>query len=156
MQNEIFRSSHRRCSVKKDVLKNFANFTGKHLCRSLFFNKVAGLKNFIKKRLQLRCFTVGFSPNMVGRKCGKLELGGRGREFQRVNLRTLRQTCLASRMRSNSFSLCIWNLQQYQHYKPPIFKNVLKVISLECLLCPISLFYQFLIYFDTRNFLKLG
>ena len=35
-----FRSSHRRCTLKKDVLKNFAKFTGKHL----FFNKVAGLR----------------------------------------------------------------------------------------------------------------
>ena len=26
------RSSHRRCSVKKGVLRNFAKFTGKHLC----------------------------------------------------------------------------------------------------------------------------
>ena len=25
------------------VLKNFTKFTGKHLCQSLFFNKVAGL-----------------------------------------------------------------------------------------------------------------
>ena len=25
---------HRRCSIKKAVLKNFAIFTGKHLCRS--------------------------------------------------------------------------------------------------------------------------
>ena len=38
----IFRSSHRRCSVKKGVPRNFAKFTGKHLCQSLFFNKVAG------------------------------------------------------------------------------------------------------------------
>ena len=30
------------CSVKKSVLKNIAKFTGKHLCQSLFFNKVAG------------------------------------------------------------------------------------------------------------------
>ena len=30
------RSSHRRCSVKKGVLKNFVNFTGKHLCWCLF------------------------------------------------------------------------------------------------------------------------
>ena len=29
---------------KKGVLKNFAKFTGKHLCQSLFFNKVAGKK----------------------------------------------------------------------------------------------------------------
>ena len=35
------RSSHQRCSVKKGVLVNFAKFTGKHLCHSLFFNKVA-------------------------------------------------------------------------------------------------------------------
>ena len=36
------RSSHRRCSIKKGVLRNFTKFTGKHLCRSLFFNKVVG------------------------------------------------------------------------------------------------------------------
>ena len=33
---DLFRSSHQRCSVKKGVLKTFANFTGKHLCWSLF------------------------------------------------------------------------------------------------------------------------
>ena len=38
-----FRSSHRRCSVKKGALRNFAKLTGKYLCQSLFFNKVAGL-----------------------------------------------------------------------------------------------------------------
>ena len=39
-------------------LKNFAIFTGKHQCRSLFFNKNAGLQvyNFIKRRLQHRYF----------------------------------------------------------------------------------------------------
>ena len=37
-------------SVTRDV-KNFAKTTEKHLCQSLFFNKVADLKacNFIKK-----------------------------------------------------------------------------------------------------------
>ena len=49
----LYRSSHRKCSVIKGVLRNFAKFTGKHLCQSLFFNKVAGLRppasNFIKK-----------------------------------------------------------------------------------------------------------
>ena len=34
------RSSHQRCSMKKDNLKNFAKFTAKHLYQSLFFNKV--------------------------------------------------------------------------------------------------------------------
>ena len=78
-----------KCFVKKDVLKNFANFTGKHLCWSLFWqnthwmwsvekvflkffqisqeNTCVGVslikfvKNFIKKRLQHRCFPVKFA-----------------------------------------------------------------------------------------------
>ena len=29
--------------MKKVVLRNFTKFTGKHLCQSLFFNKVPGL-----------------------------------------------------------------------------------------------------------------
>ena len=33
------RSSHRRCSVRKAVLRNFAKFTRKHLRRSLFLKK---------------------------------------------------------------------------------------------------------------------
>ena len=55
-----YRSSRQRCFIKKVVLKKFAIFTGKYLCRSIFFNKVAGLWacNFIKKRLQHRCFPV--------------------------------------------------------------------------------------------------
>ena len=35
--------------VWKVVLRNFTKFTGKHLCQSLFFSKVACLCNFIKK-----------------------------------------------------------------------------------------------------------
>ena len=51
-----YRSSCSLIFFKIGVLKNFANFTGKHLLESLF-NKVAGLKtcNFFKKRLQHRC-----------------------------------------------------------------------------------------------------
>ena len=33
------RSSHWRCLVRRDVLKNFQNFTEKHLCWSLFLIK---------------------------------------------------------------------------------------------------------------------
>ena len=56
------RTSHRRCSVKKGVLKNFASFTGKHLYWSLFY-EVTGLQpaNFLKKRLQHKCFSVEFA-----------------------------------------------------------------------------------------------
>ena len=56
-------SSHWRYSVRKDVLKIFAKFTEKHLCRSPFFNKVAGLKpaTLLKKRLWHLCFPVNLA-----------------------------------------------------------------------------------------------
>ena len=37
------RSSHPEVFCKKGVLRNFAKFTGKHLFKSLFFDKNAGL-----------------------------------------------------------------------------------------------------------------
>ena len=56
------RGSHRRCSVKKGVLRNFSKLTGRYLCQSLFFNKVAGFRpaTLLKKRLWCRCFPVNF------------------------------------------------------------------------------------------------
>ena len=39
--SNLVRSNHKMCSVKKVVLKNFANFPGKHLSWSVFFNEVA-------------------------------------------------------------------------------------------------------------------
>ena len=36
----MYRSSHRRCYFKKDVFKNFANFSEKHLCWSRFLIKL--------------------------------------------------------------------------------------------------------------------
>ena len=57
-----YRSRRPEVFCKKGVLKNFTKFTGKQLCQSLFFNKVAGLKPAIllKKRLWNRCFPVNF------------------------------------------------------------------------------------------------
>ena len=48
--------------ILEEVLRNFKKFTGKHLCQSLFFNKVAGLRpaTLLKKRLWHRCFPVNF------------------------------------------------------------------------------------------------
>ena len=56
------RSSHPEMFSKKGVLKNFAKFTGKHLCQSLFVNKVPGLRpaTLSKMRLWQRCFPVNF------------------------------------------------------------------------------------------------
>ena len=60
-RNKI-RSSHRRCSAKKGILRNFAKFTGKHLCQSLYFNKVAGLRHatLLKKKPWHKGFPVNF------------------------------------------------------------------------------------------------
>ena len=41
-----YKSSHQRCSVKKGVLRNFAKFTGKHLCQSLFLLKLQANRTF--------------------------------------------------------------------------------------------------------------
>ena len=58
----FYRSSHQRCSIRNVVLGNFTKFTVKHLCQSLFFKKVAGLRpaTLLKKRLWHRCFPVDF------------------------------------------------------------------------------------------------
>ena len=63
----IIRSSHRKCSVRKCVFRNFAKFTGKHLCQSLFFNKLPGLRpaTLLKKRLRNRCFPVNFAKFLI-------------------------------------------------------------------------------------------
>ena len=47
---------------KKGILRNFAKFTGKHLCQRLLFNKVAslGLQLYQKKSLWHRCLPVNF------------------------------------------------------------------------------------------------
>ena len=57
------RSSRPEVFFRKGVLRNFAKFTGKRLCQSLFFNKVAGLRSatVFKKRLWHMCFPVNFA-----------------------------------------------------------------------------------------------
>ena len=48
---------------KKVALRNFAKFTGKYLCKRLFFKDVAGLSPAIllKNSLWHRCFLVNFA-----------------------------------------------------------------------------------------------
>ena len=42
--NGLIRSSGPHIFYQKGYLRNFAKFTGKHLCQSLYFNKVAELR----------------------------------------------------------------------------------------------------------------
>ena len=48
---------------KKDILWNFVNFTRKHLCQNVFFNKVAYLRpaTSLKKRLWHKRFPLKFT-----------------------------------------------------------------------------------------------
>ena len=45
------------------VLRNLAKLTGKHLCLSLYFKKIAELRPaaLLKKRFWRRCFSVNFA-----------------------------------------------------------------------------------------------
>ena len=57
------RSSHKRYFIEKDVLKNIAKLIGRRLCKSLLFNKVAGLRHatLLNKRLWHKCFPVNLA-----------------------------------------------------------------------------------------------
>ena len=55
-------SNHPELFYKIVTLKNFVNFTRKHLCCSLFLIKVhTQVYHFIGKRLQHKCFLVNFA-----------------------------------------------------------------------------------------------
>ena len=59
---KFYRSSRPHVFCTKGVLRNFAKFTGKHLCQRLFFNKVAVLRLqlFIKKETLTQVFSSEF------------------------------------------------------------------------------------------------
>ena len=58
-----YRSSHQKCSIKKGVLRNFKKLTGKHLCQSPFFKKVACLRpaTLLKNKPWRKRFLVNFA-----------------------------------------------------------------------------------------------
>ena len=57
------RTSRPEVFCKKGDLRNFAKFSRKHPCQSLFFSKVVGLRpaTLLKIRLWHRCFPVNFA-----------------------------------------------------------------------------------------------
>ena len=68
----ISTDSHRRCSCKDVFLEISLNFQGKHLCQSLFFNKVAGLScSFLRSELIL-CLIVKETSNKTEQKIYRL------------------------------------------------------------------------------------
>ena len=97
------RSSHRRCSIKKAVLKNFAISTGS-TCAGVFFKKVAGLKApthvfsciycgifktiCFEKHLRTAAF---FTVSMVQNKFWNGPKGSRSRLYDGVRLQGLQR-----------------------------------------------------------------
>ena len=71
------RSSHWSCSLKNGVLKYFANYTGKHLCWSLFLIESLGLQLF-KKVSPAQVFSYGiceiFKKPILKKICERLLL----------------------------------------------------------------------------------
>ena len=67
---EMNRSSRPEVFCKNGVLKNFATFTGKHLCQSLFLIKLQpNTCNFIKKRLWHRPYACNFIKKRLWHRC---------------------------------------------------------------------------------------
>ena len=62
---EAATKSAERSSVKKFVLKNFANFTGKHLCECFLIKWWPSACKFFKKKLQHKCFPVKFEKLLL-------------------------------------------------------------------------------------------
>ena len=93
----LYRSSHQRHSVNKVVLKNFARFTGKHLCWSFLFNKVAGLQTCnVFKRQTLAQFSCEFYETFM--------LTFLHNTFRRLLLKRIWQEMVITGVRWNSCS----------------------------------------------------
>ena len=61
----MFRSSRPEEFCKKGLLRNFAKFTGKHLCQSLF-DKVTGLRPVQYTVLEIKFWSVKYTSVTLG------------------------------------------------------------------------------------------
>ena len=62
-KSRVTGSSHLRCSVRKDLLRNFSKLTGKCLCQSIFLIDLSRPEpaTLLKKRFLHRYFPVNFA-----------------------------------------------------------------------------------------------
>ena len=100
--SEVLKSSHRWCSVKKGVLRNFARFTGRHLCQSLFFNSWH------------RCFPVNFAKFLrtpFQQDTSRQLLLSFYKKIL-TNLKNLRQTKIQKRIHLRRKKRKAWNIRK--------------------------------------------
>ena len=79
---DLARSSRPDVFCKKGVLRNVAKYTGKHLCRSLFFNKVAGLRHLWRTPLVVLSAWQCFFCEAFTKLC-EISACGKHRDFWR-------------------------------------------------------------------------
>ena len=112
----LSRSNHKRCLVRKGVLRNFAKFTAKHLCQSLFFNKVAGHLRTTASDNQsvgvlvillvysIPCSKFGFYPNHNQKQLSRGAFRKRcSKNMQQIYRRTSMLMCDFSKVAKNIF-----------------------------------------------------
>ena len=90
--NWISRSSHRRCSVGKGVLRNFVKFTVNHLCHSLHSTSVRPA-TLLKERLWHNWFPVNFAKFL------------RTTFWQNTSVRLLLNSCVSSQRMKKIFCI---------------------------------------------------
>ena len=64
------RDSHWRCAVREGVFRNFAKFTGKHLCKILFFNSLREKCPY--SELFWSAFSRILTEYLIESECGKI------------------------------------------------------------------------------------
>ena len=97
------RSSHRRCSIYKDISKNFAIFTGKHLCWSLFLIKLQAFRPTLKnicEQLLLKKEVLEVTGKMLKQKTKKLKSLLNTHDFEGL-----------TRSRNSHLALKLWKVQ---------------------------------------------
>ena len=75
IEKDMFRSTHRRYPVTKGDLRDFAKFTGKYLCQSLFFNaRISFFFIIIKKETLVQLFPCEICENSRNSFCHRTPL----------------------------------------------------------------------------------
>ena len=115
---KTYRSSHRRCSLRKDVLRNFAKFTGKHLLRN--FAKFTGkhlLRNFAQNSQENTFLEISQSSQE-----NTLEISQNSQEntFSEISQNSQEKTCARV-----SFLIML----PASTNQPKIFSNFLSIIK---------------------------
>ena len=116
LNNFFYKSSRLEVFCKKGVLKNFAKFTEKHLCQSIFFNKVAGLRQNFQKHLFLQNSSGGCFWRFRVKPASLLKKRLWDRCFPVNFVKVLNNTFFTEHLQTTAFVFCYW-LYSYDSHK---------------------------------------